>query len=528
MHGNGFKLVGLSVSGIAAGVIAMSGVVPAPARPAAVQAQSKRPETERCSALVGQQLGGAAIDKADFIASGAATSMFGTKASTDICRVSAHISPVADSVIKIHVWLPANWNGKVLGFGGGGFNGSLSVDGLVLNKPVNDGYAGVATDAGHDVSEGAKWALGHPEKIVDFAYRANHVGAIAAKAIVSAYFETPAKRAYFYGCSNGGRDALMAAQRYPQDYDGIVAGAPANSWTALMSAFAQTGEAARLSPGVDALGPKLKLVHDAAVKKCDALDGARDGVISNPANCRFDPAVLQCKPGTGSSCLSKPEVTAFRSIYQGTRTRDGKLIMPGFSVGSELEWSSWFTAPKGQAPAMAQDFYRYMVYNDPNWDGSRFVLDRDYPVAKSRVASIIDATNTDLRPFVQRGGKLLMYHGWEDPAIPAENSIRYFESVRRALGTRTDQTRLFMVPGMAHCGGGTGPNGVDMLSALDQWVEHGKAPERLIATKYQDAKLAFVGLATKALQTRPICAWPKTPRYKGAGSTAEAVNFACR
>lgn len=485
-------------------------------------------DADRCSLLKDQQLGGATIDTVEFLKDGAATSGFGTKAATSICRVSAHISGAADSEVRFHVWLPANWNGNVVGAGGGGFNGSLSIDGLVLTKPVNDGYAGLSTDAGHDFADGAKWALGHPEKITDFGYRANHVGIVAAKAILAAYYGTVAKRAYFVGCSNGGRDALMLAERYPKDYDGIIAGAPANSWTALMAAFARNGAVTRLSPGVDTLGPKLKLVHDAALKQCDASDGAKDGLISDPGTCRFDPAVLRCKAGTGSSCLSKPEVTAFRAIYQGTRTRDGHLIMPGFPPGSELEWSAWFTAPNSPAPEMAQDFYRDMVYNDPSWNRANFVLDRDYPAARARLARIIDATDADLRPFAEHGGKLLMYHGWDDPAIPAGNSIRYFEAARRALGARADQARLFMVPGMAHCGGGIGPNGLEMLGALDNWVQKDMPPERLTAIKYQDPKLAFVGLSTKIVQTRPICAWPKMPHYKGSGPLDRESSFACR
>lgn len=528
MRKSNLRVFGLSISGAAAAAAAMFGAPAAPVPSATAQSAATASTRDRCSSFTGQQIGGATIDKADFLDVGASTSMFGTKSDVAVCRLSARLSPAAGSEIKIRVWLPANWNGKMLGFGGGGFNGSLSIDGLVLTKPVNNGYAGLTTDAGHDVSDGAKWALGNPEKIVDFAHRANHVGAVATKAIISAYYGAPAKRSYFWGCSNGGRDALMLAQRYPEDYDGIIAGAPANSWTALMSSFARNGALTSLSPGVDALGPKLKLVHEAAVRKCDALDGAKDALISNPAKCRFDPAVLQCKAGAGPSCLSKPEVAAVRAIYKGTRTGDGALIMPGFPPGSELEWSNWFTAPKSQAPSMAEDFFRNMVYSDAAWERSRFVLDRDYPVAKQRMAAIIDATATDLRPFMDRGGKLLMYHGWDDPAIPAGNSIRYFESARAAAGKRANQMRLFMVPGMAHCGGGTGPGNLDSLGALDDWVQTGAAPERLIATKYEDDKLAFAGLATKPIQTRPACAWPKTPRYKGSGPTTEAASFVCK
>jgi feruloyl esterase len=215
-------------------------------------------------------------------------------------------------------------------------------------------------------------------------------------------------------------------------------------------------------------------------------------------------------------------------VYQGTRTRDGRLIMPGFPPGSELDWSSWFTNPDSQAPGMAQNFYRYMVYGDANWNWTDFVLDRDYPVARQRSAAIFDATDPDLRPFAAHGGKLLMYHGWEDTAIPAGSSIHYFEAARSVLGARADDARLFMVPGLGHCFGGSGPNGLDMVSAIDDWVESGKPPERLVSTKYDDFKLGLLGLPAKVLQTRPVCAWPKTPRYKGTGPLDQESSFVCR
>lgn len=520
---------GAALLAFSATIAIASYAVSAPADASTNQAASSSAGAARCSSLMGQELGSAMIDKTEFLASGTPANMLGQKLSSDVCRVSAHVTPAKGSRVNIRVWLPANWNGKMYGFGGGGFNGSMSIDGLILAGTVNRGYAAVSTDAGHDVGDGgAGWALGNPEKIIDFGHRANHVGAVATKAIIARFYGTPAKRSYFHGCSNGGRDALMLAQRYPADYDAIIAGAPANSWTALMSSFARAGHITRLSPTVDVLKPKLKLVHDAAMKKCDAADGVKDGMISNPATCRFDPAVLSCKSGSGSDCLSKPEVTAIRAIYQGTRTRDGKTIMPGFPVGSELEWSEWFTAPNGQSQNMAQEFYRHMVYNDAKWDRSNFVLDRDYPAAKRRMAAITDATNADLRPFVRRGGKLLMYHGWNDPAIPAGNSISYFKAARRVLGHRSDQIRLLMVPGMAHCGGGEGATAVDWLTSLENWVEKNQAPDRLTAVKYSNPKGAMLGLGGKALATRPVCAWPKTPHYKGAGPIEQEGSYVCR
>ncbi len=521
--------LGGSLVGLAALMSGISYSFPVPARSAEDKAPAASGSAETCAALEGRQVGSAVIDKAEFLAVGTATSPYGQKAATEICKVSARVSAGPDSEIKIRVWLPANWNGKMYGVGGGGFSGSLVIDGIALTDPVNKGYASVATDAGHDHSDKVIWALNHPEKIADFGHRANHLGAVAAKAILNQYYGAPAKRSYFHGCSNGGRDALMLAQRYPGDYDGIIVGAPANRWTALMSSFRRNEQVVRLSPGVDTLGPKLGLVHDAVMKQCDALDGARDGLIGNPNQCRFNPAVLQCKSNATStaSCLSKPEVAAFRGIYQGTRTRDGKLIMAGYSPGSEYQWSSWFTKPDGPAPGMGRDFFRFMVYNDPKWDENSFVLGRDYPRAKRDTGPLVDATDTDLRPFLRTGGKLLMYHGWDDAAIPARNSIDYFGAARRTAGSRAEQMRLFMVPGMAHCGGGNGPGSLDTLGALETWVENGTAPEQLVATQYENEIQAKLGQPTKVLKTHPACPWPKTPHYR-SGPVGDASSFVCR
>lgn len=522
------KIMALALSSVGAGAIAISCASPAPASPAPGQMAPATAGAQRCSALVGRRLGGATIERVNFVASGTAINVLVPKTQTDICQVRARISAAAGSEIKIDVWLPTNWNRKMLGTGGGGFNGGLAGDAVALVLPANRGYVGLATDAGHDVSVTPTWALNHPEKIVDFASRANHLGALAAKAIIAMYYGTPAQHAYFHGCSNGGRDALMLAQRHPDDYDGIAAGAPANNWTALFAAFLRNDRVARLAPGVGSLGSKLSLVHDAAIKKCDALDGAKDGLISNPNRCGFDPAVLQCKAGSSAGCLSRPEVAAVRAIYRGTRAGDGRLIMPGFPPGSEYQWNLWFTSPKGLATTMGPDFYRYFVYSDPNWDPSQFTLDRDYPETKRRLHAVMDATDPDLRPFVRRGGKLLMYHGWDDAAIPIGNSILYYEAARRAVGAKADQLRFFTVPGMAHCAGGNGVTGLDPVAALDAWVEGGRAPERLTATKYEDPIRAIYAGTGKALATRPVCAWPKTPRYKGSGPVGEADSFVCR
>lgn len=521
------KLVRPFLCGIAASAVMLSGSCTVPAPPTALQAPMTGGGASGCSGLIGSEIGGAKVENVDLIAAG---SLAGdaVKIASDVCRVHAWISSTPGSVIKMQVWLPSNWNGKMLSLGGGGFNGGLFTAARKLPVPVNKGYAGMATDAGHEFAIRATWALNQPEKLVDFGYRANHLAAVAGKAIIAAYYGTRAKRAYFQGCSNGGRDALMLAQRYPQLYDGIIAGAPANNWTGLFATFLRLEQVVRFSPGVDSLGPKLGMVRNAALKQCDALDGVSDGLISNATRCHFDPAVLTCRSEENGDCLSKQEVTAFQSVYNGTHLHDGRELMPGFPPGSEYEWPNWFTAPTGGGAALGPDFYRFMVYDDPDWDVSKFDLDRDYLYSKAQIGAILDATDPDLRPFARLGGKLLMYHGWDDAAIPAESSINYYEAARGMLGRKSNQLRLFMVPGLAHCSGGRGPNTFDSLSALDAWVEQGKPPERLIASRYEDDAEAKLGRLANAVQTRPICAWPKTPQYKGLGSINDEENFVCR
>lgn len=521
-----FKSASLTLAGLAAGSAAIAFAPSAPAQPAAGQPVAT---AAQCEALAGQTIGGATIEKAEYLAKGSATISPLVKAANDVCRVSARAPPVAGSEIHMRIWLPTNWNGKMLGVGGAGLNGGFAAEWFIAILPMNEGYAVFATDAGHEfIEDNAKWALGQPEKIKDYGYRANHVGTLATKAVLASYYGTAPKRSYFHGCSNGGRDALIQAQRYPQDWDGIISGAPANDWTGIMTTFAYTAQIAEPHRRAGLLGPKINLVYEAALKTCDAADGLKDGLISNPTTCRFNPAVLQCKSGSGATCLSKPEVDTLRTLYGGVRTGGGKLVMPGFPVGSELNWGTWFTRTDAEVPGGMQEVFRYMVYDDPDWSWKNFNIDRDYPAMTRRLAPLIDATDTDLRPFARRGGKLLMYHGWEDTAIPAGNSIRYFEAARSRLGARASQARLFMVPGQAHCFGGSGPNVVDMIGALDKWVEGGEAPERLTSSKYESFIAALTGQPTKLLQTRPVCAWPKTPHYKGTGAVNAESSFACR
>ncbi len=445
------------------------------------------------------------------------------------------IKPTGDSDIQFEVWLPSSgWNGKFQGVGNGGFAGSINYEGM--ESAVAHGYATASTDTGHQAGgTSAAWALGHPEKIIDFGYRAIHETAVMAKTIIRAFYGDGPRHSYFSSCSNGGRQALMEAQRYPEDYDGIIAGAPANYWTHLLSNAAWNLLALLGEKGSYIPPNKLPAIQAAALAACDAQDGVKDGVIEDPSRCRFDPSALQCQGAETDRCLTAPQVTALRKLYAGARTSSGARVFPGYAPGGEAEpggWAPWIT---GQAPeqslmfAFATQFFKNMVFDNAAWDYHTFNVDRDTRIADQKMARILNATDPDLSRFRARGGKLILYHGWSDAAIAAGNTINYYESVVAKLGKKQAGTfvRLFMVPGMQHCGGGSGPNsfgqfGVgagdaehDIDAALERWVEQGTAPERIIATNRDRAR------------TLPLCAYPLTARYKGSGSTGDAASFTC-
>lgn len=450
-------------------------------------------------------------------------------APTDFCRVTAKLRLEPGSEIIAEVWLPQQWNGKLVGIGGGGFNGALSAAAFVLGTPLEKGYAGVITDAGHPLTGSAKFAHDSAQQYADYAYRANHVAAGFAKSLVATYYGKPTTRAYFHGCSNGGRDALMLAKRYPDDYDGIIAGAPAAGWSKLMTFFAWNTQAARSAPK---LKDKLELVQDAVIAKCDTLDGVKDGLLENPASCRFDPAELKCKKGDGADCLNADEVSALRRIYGGPRLRDGTQVYAGMPVGGEAlkgNWDGWILSKKSAQASFAVEAFRWMVHGDPDWDLDRFDIDGDYPKARETMGPIMDSDDPNLSAFTGRGGKLLLYHGWNDAAIPAGATVDYHAALRKALGPVANaQVRLFMVPGVMHCGGGVGPNIYDLYGEMDRWVEGGAAPERIIATEYDPPALFGPAPNAKVVRTRPLCSWPKVARYNGSGSTDDQANFSCK
>lgn len=435
------------------------------------------------------------------------------------CRVAGEIKPTKDSDIKFEVWMPAaDWNGKFMGIGNGGWSGEIWYP--FMGVALRRGYATASTDTGHEGNGGdASFALGHPEKLIDSGYRAVHEMTVKAKAIVATYYGNAPRLAYWKGCSTGGRQALMEAQRFPSDFDGVIAGAPANYMTHLMAqalwiALAVHKDAASYIPPT-----KYPLIHSAVLEACDALDGVKDGVLEDPTRCKFDPKVLECKGADDPGCLTAPQVEAARRIYTPvTNPRTKQQIFPPLEPGSELGWA----AKAGPKPFSTESSYwRYVVFKDPNWDYKTFDFDSDVALGDRIAKDILNATNPDLKAFFGHGGKLLQYHGWSDPLISPRNSVNYYESVLDTMGGASkvnESYRLFMVPGMAHCHDDDGPNQFDTIRVLEQWVEKGQAPDQIIASRIRDGKTD---------RTRPLCPYPQVATYKGTGSTDDAGNFSC-
>jgi hypothetical protein len=496
-----------------------------------------------CESLAKLALPATTIASAQSVAAGRLTMPQGPPAEvTDFCRVSGSIKPSPDSDIQFEVWLPASgWNGKFKGTGNGGFAGYLDLRSLA--RAVTLGYAAAATDTGHrGTPTDATWALGHPEKIVDFGYRAIHETTVAGKAIAAAYYGRPVQRAYFHGCSNGGRQALMEAQRFPEDYDGIIAGAPANDWTHLLAQAVFNRQATEADPAAYIPASKIPAIEAATVAQCDAKDGVEDGVVDDPTACAFRAASILCKGADSEGCLTAPQVAALEKLYAGPRASTVP-VHPGLVAGGATgpgSWPLWVTGPevgKSLIGTFGTQFFRNMVFADPTWDFRRFQLERDTKGADDKLARTLNSTDPDLTAFRRRGGKLILWHGWSDPAISPLNAIRYYQAVQAKMGAReTDAfARLFMLPGVQHCDGGPGRTGFygegalkndaehDVNLAIERWVEDGVAPAQIIATKFKTAAEPASGVAG----TRPLCPYPQVARYKGTGSTDEAGNFTC-
>jgi len=510
--------------------------------------------TDACKDLVRLELPAAKVESAEAVAAGA----FSTPANLPpwmrgdpslyrslaaFCRVLVKATPSADSDIRIEAWLPAvGWNGKFRGQGNGGFAGQIDVRGLAT--ALSQGYATAGTNTGHS-GDGtdARWALGHPEKVTDFGHRAIHIMTLTAKAAIKGFYGRSPERSYFGSCSNGGRQALMEAQRYPEDYDGILAGAPANAWTHLLAKALADVQATTLDPRSYFSSAKLPAIARAVDAACDAQDGLTDGVLNDPGRCRFDPATLLCKGPDSDACLTAPQVTALGKLYAGPRDAGGRLIFPGYLPGAEQGnggWGPWITGPEPGQSLMfifGTGYFANVVYERADWDYRTANLEAALKAAEDKTAHKLDATDPNLAPFKARGGKLILYHGWNDPAISALNTVDYYEGVVGKLGKQETEAfaRLYLVPGMQHCGDGPGPHsfGQDGASlpnepernvflALEQWVEKGRAPASIVATKYLDDDSAKGMVAT-----RPLCPYPEVTKYKGQGDPKDALSFVC-
>src|SRR5579864_9499973 len=459
------------------------------------------------------------------------------------CRVLAEAKPTSDSDIRIEVWMPlSGWNGKLQGIGNGGFAGLIDYQQLAI--AVSKGYAATATDTGHGGTPvDATWALGHPEKVIDFGHRGIHEMTRVAKEVLHAYYGKGPQRSYFAGCSDGGREALMEAQRYPEDFDGILAGAPANYWTALLTMAATDTKALIADQASYIPQSKIPALAAAVNAACDQKDGVQDGVLNDPRQCQFDPATMQCKAEDSDKCLTAPQVATLKKLYAGPHDSKGRLVFPGYLPGAEDGpggWGVWIVGPAPEKSLMAffaNGYFGDMVYEDSNWDAKTFSVDAGLKEAQAKTAGALDAVNPDLKAFKARGGKLIVYHGWNDPAIPAVNTVNYYESVIAKIGQKEADSfvRLFMVPGMQHCDNGPGADSFGQVgqlifndpqhsvdAALEQWVEKGTAPDAILASKYsEDAQHALK-------MTRPLCAFPQAAKYKGNGDTNDAANFICQ
>jgi len=435
------------------------------------------------------------------------------------CRVSATLTPSADSDIKIEVWMPAkNWNGKLAGIGNGVWAGSIGY--FQMADPLSRGYAVAATDTGH-VGTGldVNFAVGRPEKLIDFGYRAIHEMTVKAKALIAAYYSKGPRLSLWSSCSTGGRQGLMEAYRYPDDYNGISAMAPANPMTDLMTQSLWTGYAALKDPASAVSPSKLAAVHKAYIERCDAEDRVKDGLVSDPEHCTFDPKVLQCKAKDGPDCLTKAQVKTMRAVYGGVKNpRTGKKVLGGFEPGSEGQVGLLMSGP--EPFSVATTYMRDIVFKDPKWDFKSFDYDKDVAAVRDAGAGILDVPSDGLSKFFAGGGKLLLSHGWNDGLIPAGNTVAFYKDMLGAIDAKAaaDSVRLFMVPGMGHCGGGDGPFVFDALSVIDAWADKGEAPNRIAVSRPP-------GMPA---MTRPLCPYPQVTKFSGKESADDAANFDCK
>jgi feruloyl esterase len=449
-------------------------------------------------------------------ASGGAAASAAFKTLPAFCRVTARLTPTADSDIRVEIWLPlTGWNRKVQAAGNGGLGGTIPYPALAA--AVQAGYAAAGTDTGH-VGGNADFVAGHPEKLVDFAYRAIHEMTISTKTVVAAHYGAPPLRAYFSSCSTGGRQALIEAQRYPEDFDGIAAGDASWDQMRLYAARVALNVFMNREPAAVIPSSKYPMMHEAVLKACDAADGVKDGVIEDPSRCRFDFATLTCAGDDRADCLTKPQVESATAMASPiVDRRSGAVLHPGrYYPGSELGWGGvGGPAPSGES----LEGMKKIVFN-AGWDYHTIRVPDDVERAVRADGGLLFGGDPNLTRFFGRGGKLLMYHGWADPLVTPDASLIMFKRINEAVGAAAASSlALFMVPGMGHCQGGPGTDVFDKVAVLDQWLESGIRPQSIVASHWTEAA---------ADRTRPLCAYPATARYIGSGSADDARNFRCQ
>jgi len=475
-------------------------------------------QARTCESLLGAASPTVSITLAKSVETGSFTPTAGTEQLSGLppfCRVFLKLRPSADSDIGVEIWLPASsWNGKFLAVGNGGWGGSINYDDMA--DALRRGYATSATDDGH-ADRGARFIAGHPDKFLDFAYRADHEMTVEAKRFIKAFYGRAARYSYWNGCSGGGREGLLQAYRYPDEFNGIIAGDPANvrrnAWALWLANQTFKDPAAVIPPD------KYPMIHRAVLDACDANDGLRDGLIDDPESCHVDFKNLECAAADRPDCLTPRQVQTAQTITSPATTPAGQVLFPRLEPGTELRWGRLAGGP---SPAdIFVDQFRFVVYQDPDWDWRSFDLERD-SVRANAVDKDIDELDPHLQAFASRGGKLFIYHGWADQQVAPGSSIEFYDSVVKLSANSArapNWIRLFMVPGMGHCTGGEGPDTFDKISVMERWVEKGEVPARVVAAH---------NTAGKVDRTRPLCPYPQVSRYNGAGSIDEASNFTCR
>jgi feruloyl esterase len=429
------------------------------------------------------------------------------------CRVAATLKPSSDSDIKMELWLPSdNWNGKFQMVGNGGWAGVISFSAMAA--ALREGYASASTDTGHQGGNGM-FALDHPEKITDFGWRAVHETTVQSKALIAAFYGGNPKYSYWNGCSTGGRQALVEVTKFPNDFDGVVAGAPANPHIHLHAAGVERSIELMNNPQGALSQAKVETLHKAVLAACDKLDGVKDGIVSNPEKCHFDPAALLCKGADSDACLTPAQVKTVQIVYADVKTKKGEIVWTGFEPGGELQFVSLKNVPT--QPGGGWDSIRILGHQDANYDFHKFDLDSDVALADK---AGIDALTYDLSAFKSHGGKLLLYHGWADPGIAPGNTVNFYKGVLANMGPRQDDwLRLFMVPGMLHCGGGPGTDQFNKMGVIERWREDGTPPSQILASHVTNEQVDM---------TRPLCPYPQVAVYKGTGTTNDAANFSCK